>query len=323
MDLSKVYAQVDKENIVKGKVIERKVIMTPETYDPETDTYSQQNQLLIVREGVKGKRETWELVNIGDPIVKPRNQFLNANDVAGILEKVLPNTPSFDAVNQYIMDKKGSININDMANIMLMIDPMDRTDRFDNIDEILQSVLGTNLSVKRNGQIIMAGVLDNATNRWRINPELTQEEREELGLTAIETDIVSYLQSIADNDYKNTRTGMVQTQLDSEGEEFEVPPNAIGIQEYFETNTNLDAGGVTDYTNKLVNMETGLLFQPTSSGGLGLLDLIEKNPNQDMFKFSNKPLDVLFNDESLSADPVDIIVRRTQTGMQVYFQQPQ
>ena len=70
-------------------------------------------------------------------------------------------------------------------------------------------------------------------------------------------------------------------------------------------------------------METGLLFQPTSSGGLGLLDLIEKNPNQDMFKFSNKPLDVLFNDESLSADPVDIIVRRTQTGMQVYFQQPQ
>ena len=323
MDLSKVYAQVDKENIVKGKVIERKVIMTPETYDPETDTYSQQNQLLIVREGVKGKRETWELVNIGDPIVKPRNQFLNANDVAGILEKVLPNTPSFDAVNQYIMDKKGSININDMANIMLMIDPMDRTDRFDNLDEILQSVLGTNLSVKRDGQIIMAGVLDNATNRWRINPELTQEEREELGLTAIETDIVSYLQSIADNDYKNTRTGMVQTQLDSEGEEFEVPPNAIGIQEYFETNTNLDAGGVTDYTNKLVNMETGLLFQPTSSGGLGLLDLIEKNPNQDMFKFSNKPLDVLFNDESLSADPVDIIVRRTQTGMQVYFQQPQ
>ena len=323
MDLSKVYAQVEKQNLIKGKVGERKIIISPETYDPETDTYSQQQQLLVVREGVRGKNETWELVDIGDPIVKPRDQFLNPSDIAGLLEKVMPNTPSFDVVNQYIKDKKGSVNIKDMANIMLLIDPMDRTDRFDDIDEILQTVLGSNLSVKRNGQIIMAGEFDNASNRWRINPKLTQEEREELGLATLETDMISYLQSIADNNYKTSRTGMVQTQLDSEGEEFEVPPNAIGIQEYFETNTNLDAGGVTDYTNKLVNMETGLLFQPTSSGGLGLLDLIEKNPNQDMFKFSNKPLDVLFNDESLSADPVDIIVRRTQTGMQVYFQQPQ
>ena len=323
MDLSKVYAQVEKQNLIKGKVGERKIIISPETYDPETDTYSQQQQLLIVREGVRGANETWELVDIGDPIVKPRDQFLNPSDIAGLLEKVMPNTPSFDVVNQYIKDKKGSVNIKDMANIMLLIDPMDRTDRFDDIDEILQTVLGSNLSVKRNGQIIMAGEFDNASNRWRINPKLTQEEREELGLATLETDMISYLQSIADNNYKTSRTGMVQTQLDSEGEEFEVPPNAIGIQEYFETNTNLDAGGVTDYTNKLVNMETGLLFQPTSSGGLGLLDLIEKNPNQDMFKFSNKPLDVLFNDESLSADPVDIIVRRTQTGMQVYFQQPQ
>tara|TARA_R100001015_G_C4634300_1_gene200562 strand:+ start:4869 stop:6563 length:1695 start_codon:yes stop_codon:yes gene_type:complete len=323
MDLSKVYAEVEKENLIKGKVGERKIIISPETYDPETDTYSQQQQLLIVREGVRGANETWELVDIGDPIVKPRDQFLNPSDIAGLLEKVMPNTPSFDVVNQYIKDKKGSVNIKDMANIMLLIDPMDRTDRFDDIDEILQTVLGSNLSVKRNGQIIMAGEFDNASNRWRINPKLTQEEREELGLATLETDMISYLQSIADNNYKTSRTGMVQTQLDSEGEEFEVPPNAIGIQEYFETNTNLDAGGVTDYTNKLVNMETGLLFQPTSSGGLGLLDLIEKNPNQDMFKFSNKPLDVLFNDESLSADPVDIIVRRTQTGMQVYFQQPQ
>ena len=305
--LAQIVKTAKEQELFRGAIIgSPKIQLSPTTYNPETNMNEVHEIVTILRENINkedrdgdGRPDDFIVsrTKIAVSSVPASNNELSSADALALLEKAIPDSPSYERMAAFIANHKGPISFNTAAYLLAEIAPQDRVQDFDDMQDIVQIILSTRRINNKN-----AGVYDPANRTWRINDELTTAERAELGLDYIDDGLSVYLnKTYGANQYDTS-----DIPVDSGDSQVEIPLDSYDVIAYLNNTTNLEEADVSEAYKALTNPDGGLLWTDRTAGGLGFSKEIEASPSQMKFVRKGIDLGAMFNDSKFPSDPVDI-----------------